>query len=277
VPGISQGNAITAAERIGIAPETYLKALQGDPEAVKQVRDVAVLNNILPEIGANRDVAELVAGFGRVTGGRINPDLVARALFGDPTAVSAYTEAVAGLTEVEKGQLGAAVGGVTLTDIAKRLSPTGQAGILAGGHLERTLAGVLPGVGSDTRQQNQAIYGRYEIRSDNPGPFPVDAPVNSTGTEAKISKLPAGLGDQLARQGIKFVVDPIDGTFRWIRPTSGATRRAGLSPVRGRSWRSFTAGRRSSRPTATAAQCRWPTRIGSSRHRRGRGSPLTLP
>lgn len=212
VEGISKGNAVRAAASLGIAEDVYGKALVGDKQAAQQVRDVLLKNNLQPEFQSNTKLSGLASGLQRITAGNVNQELLLAALIGDPDAVKKYTDAISKLEPTtEHGlALGAGLPSISLTDIAKSLAPTGQASVLSGGVLNRYNS-ALPGAAQNAQERNRGEQGRYRIKDGSGSPFPNNAAVASTGTEAKVT-VPANLEGQLRLQNIPFVTNP-DGTL----------------------------------------------------------------
>lgn len=212
VDNISKGNAVRAAASLGIPEDVYGKALVGNPEAIQQVRDILLKNNLGPEFGANAKLSGLAGGLQNATGGNVTQELLLSALIGDPESVKKYTDAIAKLAPTtEHGlALGAGLPTVSLTDIAKSLAPTGQASVFAGGVLNDAL-GPLPGAAQNTQERNRGTQGRWRIKAGSGGPFPDNAEVSSTGTEARVS-VPGNWEGQLRLQGIPFETN-LDGTL----------------------------------------------------------------
>ncbi|WP_304654299.1 transglycosylase family protein [Mycobacterium sp. PSTR-4-N] len=206
IPGISKGNALSAAESLGIAPDLYADALVGKPEATQQIRDILLKNNLVPEFQVNKDLSKRAAAISAQTGGEINQDLLLSALIGDPKALERYN---AVLAEKAKGNP-SLMNTADLAEIAQQLSATGQASVLSGGYLNRTL-GRIPAAEQGAQQQNQAEQGRFEIKPGAGSPFPDDAKVASSGTDYRVT-VPGNLADQLTQQKIPFITNP-DGTL----------------------------------------------------------------
>jgi hypothetical protein len=262
IKGISQGDAVAAATALGISPEVYGKALLNDPEAQKQVRDVLIKNNLLPEFQANQKLGTTATEISNLTGGAINQDTLLQALIGDPGAVDRYTE------EIRKGAYAAANGDETtaqatinsynLAGIAQRLSQTGQQSVLAGGALAY-LTAQLP-TGGPTVQRNQAQFGRFRLNSEGQGVLGGDYQVTATGPDAspdtvyKVVTPPnseIGLrADDLERAGIKATRNPYDNSWELTLPhgsplvekykkggpTPGARNQGFLAELHGQEW-----------------------------------------
>ncbi|MEH3135350.1 MAG: hypothetical protein PGN30_10160 [Mycolicibacterium neoaurum] len=234
VDGITQGNAVDAAVSLGIPPDVYADALVGKPEAVQKVRDILLKNNLVPEFQANAQLASDAGFISNVTGGAISQDKLLAALIGDPKAVEEYTKALAAaeltIPEEQRGRLGQ----MDLLSIARRLSATGKASVFSGGWMNQTLR-ALPGAVTGSQQQNQANYGRYRIHPGAGSPFPNDAQVNSTGTEAKVT-VPGNLAGQLTMQRIQYITNP-DGTLTASVPLDSPYiekyEKGGMVPGRG--------------------------------------------
>lgn len=210
IPGISQGNAISAATSLGIPPDLYADALVGKPDAVAKVKDILTKNNLAPEFAAN---PELTGRLNDIRGAthdktsntdRLSNDNILAALLGDQSAVQKYNDAFKG-TGIDPS-----TGKYSLAEIAQMLGTTGQASVLAGGALNRNLA-ALPGAQAGAQQANQADQGRFRIKAGAGSPFPDSAQVNSSGTDAKVT-VPANFEGQLMAQNIPFIRNP-DGTL----------------------------------------------------------------
>ncbi|AII28162.1 tail length tape measure protein [Mycobacterium phage Sparky] len=214
VEGISKGNAVRAAAALGIPEDVYGKALVGNPEAVQKVRDILLKNNLTPEINANQQLGRTARQLEGLSGGAISQDLLVRALIGDPDAVKTYTETIEKIRQSAGGRGGQALnaieGGYTLTDIAKQLAPSGQASVLSGGALNQALQ-AIPGAQANVQERNRGVEGSYKIKRGAGGPFPDNAQVNASGSEAKIT-VPGNYEGQLQMQQIPFEKNP-DGTL----------------------------------------------------------------
>ena len=185
IPGISKGDALAAATSLGIAPDLYGRGLINDPDAQKQIRDILLNNNLIPEFQANPELAQTAGEIEKFTGGRITQDVLLRALIGDQGALSTYNEAIReGAIQRGRGndqQVKALIQKYNLADLAQRLSPTGQASVLSGGALT-TLSSTLPS-GDPTRQANQARHGQFRVSAEGAATLgvPAGTPVYSQG------------------------------------------------------------------------------------------------
>lgn len=198
IPGISQGNGITAAKSLGISEDVYGQALIGNPQAVQQVTDILTKNNLAPEFAANPALTQIANDIRGATGDKINQDALIEALLGGKDALARYNEAFKG-TGIDP-----TTGKYSLTTIAQSLSPTGQSSILAGGALNSSLSS-LPD-GGINRQSQAAQFGPHRIRPGSQSPFPENAQVDPTGTEFKVT-VPRSLAGQLDLQKIPYIVN----------------------------------------------------------------------
>lgn len=156
IPGISKGNALEAATKLGIAPDIYANALAGDPAAMQQVRDVLFKNNLGPEFAANKNLQKATAS---AQGVGLSQDDLLNALIGSPGAVDKYTQAY-----LSHGQSDPRGTDLDLTHIAQQLSPTGQASVLSGLALTHQQT-VNQSAQSGQQQTQQAQAGRWRMSS----------------------------------------------------------------------------------------------------------------
>lgn len=210
IPGISQGNGITAAKELGIPEDVYTKALTGDQQAVQQVKDVIRKNNVAPEFAANSTLSGDAAFLEDITGGSITQDKLIAALLADPKAVEEYTAALAKAEQGASEENLPRISGLDLSSIAQRLSPTGQASVLASSALETSLA-TLPDGGLN-RQAQAAQFGAHVVKPGSGAPFPDNAQVDPSGTDFKVT-VPKEFEGQLIMQGIQYIVNPGDGSL----------------------------------------------------------------
>jgi hypothetical protein len=193
IPGISKGDALAAAVKLGIAPDLYAQSLIGDKAAQDQIRDVLIKNNLLPEFTANPELAKTAAEIKNLTSGKVTQDDLINALIGAPGAAEKYTAALREGALANSGgdqaMADATISQYNLAGIAQRLSATGQASVLAGGAMT-TLSSALPS-GDPTRQANQARNGRFRVTAAGAGVIGVPA-----GTEA--GSLGPGQGFQVS-------------------------------------------------------------------------------
>jgi hypothetical protein len=214
VEGISKGDALAAAQKLGIPPDLYADALEGKPEAQAKVRDILTKNNIGPEITANSAISGRVQSIIGQSDGRIDQNLIVSALLGDPGAVQKYNEAIDAaskptadrtfgrpdlLHEADLGQL------------AQMFGSTGRESLLAGGAMNFINQG-LGGVGGPTRAANEAMFGRYRVKAGQGGVFPDNAYVGRDANDYKIV-LPGSLRGALDAQKIPYTVNDVDGTL----------------------------------------------------------------
>lgn len=196
IPGISKGNALEAATKLGIAPDVYANALVGDSGAVSQVRDILAKNNLGPEFAANQNLQGMLKQVNNFAGQNVPQELLIRALLGNPDAVKQFNDLTAGANLDTKG--------LTLTDFAKQLSATGQASVLAGGNLNRSLS-ALPGAQSGQSLGQQAQYGRYKLSDTGRKDFGVgaaDVRAADDGYHVQVPDIPPQLADTLKRLNI---------------------------------------------------------------------------
>lgn len=253
IPGISKGDALDAAVKLGIPPDLYVDALQGKPGAKQKVTDVLLNNNLRPEFQANERLGALSKQIGVRTGGEISQDDLLKALIGDPEAVKRYTDVIERNRQAA-GTHGGEFDQFSLDKIAQQLSPTGQASVLSGGNLNFTNQ-ALPGLGDPTRQANQALNGRFRTTAALPG-VPVGTAVYSTGGQGYKLALPPNVnpfapGGMIAFEGLDPQPNP-DGTYTITIPqdspmiekyrqgsqglTPGAPNRGFLAELHGQEW-----------------------------------------
>lgn len=211
IPGISQGDALAAATKLGIAPDVYGQALIGDVPSQKQVRDILLKNNLIPELDANKTIMKDVAGIDGVT-----RDLLASALSGDPEAVRLYTEAIE-TARKGPGARGRDFTKLNLANIAKQLSETGQAAVLSGNALSSANQ-ALPG-STGVQLENQAKYGRFRIKSGVDFVIPSGTIVNSTSGPGSDYQAILGpeFAERLTQAGIPFTTN-LDGSLTAMIP-----------------------------------------------------------
>lgn len=181
IDGISKGNSVEAAGRLGIAPDLYADALTGNPDAIKRVKDVLVNNNLSPEFAANSTLKNMVDQINknRFAGTHeLSTDVVIRALIGDPDALRQFNDNTNDAILRAKN--------LTLADIGKQLSATGKDSQLVGGALNSQLR-AFPGAQARVGEQNQAEFGRYRLTDQGKGFFGADATVASSGQDLKIT------------------------------------------------------------------------------------------
>lgn len=212
IPGVSQGDALAAAVKLGIPADVYADALEGKPGAKQRVVDILTKNNLVPEFQANPALGNLTKDLSRETGGQLGQQDLINALLGDPAAVKRYTDIV-----TQARQKAQAAGGPTgiydtfdLSKIAQSLSETGRASVLSGGALN-FFNQALPGVGGPTQQANQAQYGEFRVKGGVPSPFAPGTLAQSSGSDYQIV-VPGSMADQLRGAGIEFSTNS-DGTL----------------------------------------------------------------
>lgn len=230
IPGISQGNAVDAAESLGIPANVYADALAGNPDAMRRVKDVLLKNNLIPEFEANRNLSKTAGRVQGLTGGAVDQDLLLSALIGDPEAVRKYTEAINGARNSPAAR-GVDFNDFSLANIAQQLSSTGQASVLSGGYLNRT-ASRIPAAQQGQQQQNRAEHGQFKISQQGMPMFGANAQVNASASDIKVStpgKPSQGMLNALQLSGIPFITNadgsitatlPKDSPF--VVPTYGA-------------------------------------------------------
>lgn len=154
---LSDQNALQAANQLKIPLDAYASAGVGDPQALKQVTDILIGNNLRPEFGANRDLAISLHKLG---GAGLSEDDVFNAMLGKPDAVQNF------VNKVEQAKSNPDwVRDPGQTDLSKlfgMLSPTGQAAVTAGGALYPKVA-AIPGAFGSFGLQNQADYGAKHL------------------------------------------------------------------------------------------------------------------
>lgn len=210
--GISSGNAIQAATKLGIPPDVYVNALMGDPAATKQVEDVISKNNLLPELQAN---AALRSDLGTLAGAGLSPQDLVSALIGAPGAVEKYIQAL------KSHGMGDPTGsGLDLTHIAQQLSPTGQASVLSGLALTHQQA-VTAGAQNSQQQKQQADFGRWRLSGQGQQDLglPANTQVNASddGYHISVPGISDALNDKLKQQNITPQKN-YDGSYTFVLP-----------------------------------------------------------
>ncbi|MBU8830827.1 hypothetical protein [Mycolicibacterium goodii] len=211
VPGISSGDALAAAVKLGIPPDLYADALEGKKDAVDKVRSILIRNNVVPEIGANDRLSQTARELNNLSGGKIDTEFLARALVGVPGAPEEYEkrlqEALSTIPDDATRQ--AMKGQYSLLDIAEQFGP-GRNALLAGRALT-FFNDSLAGVGTPTQQANQAQYGRFRVKGGVASPFAPGTEVQSSGSDYQIV-VPGSMAEKLRGAGIEFTTNS-DGTL----------------------------------------------------------------
>lgn len=211
IPGISKGDAVTAAQKLGISPDLYASAGVGDKNAQQQVENILIKNNLLPELAANPHLRDILPNITKSTGGQINQDLLARALIGEPDALNKYNELLKKFPDLAPS--------LDLSKIAQQLSPTGKQSVLAGGYLNFNLQG-LPGAQQSQQQTQQGVHGRWRLSQQGanelglPGGTQVNA--EDDGYHVTIADpMPPGMADKLKALNITPQQNMYDPTHPW--------------------------------------------------------------
>lgn len=212
IPGISQGNAIEAATKLGIPPDVYADALMGKPGAVQQVMDIISKNNLLPEFQAN---SALRGDLGTLATAGLSPQDLVKALIGAPGAVDKYTQAF------KSHGMGDPTGtDYDLTHIAQQLSPSGQASVLAGLNLT-SVQRATAGAQQQQQQGQQADYGRWRLSSQGVQDFGdvTGTQVNAAddGYHVSMPELPRDVADKLKQLNISPSRN-LDGSWSFVLP-----------------------------------------------------------